>query len=98
MILDAQFEVLPPVAKKRLVIEVSSEECDELIAWLVPVARSRNLTVPHAVALRVVEAMATQGVCMVCGCTDTRACAGGCTWLDDAHTICSSHPGFVEFT
>jgi hypothetical protein len=29
------------------------------------------------------------GVCRVCGCTDERACEGGCYWVDDEHTLCS---------
>lgn len=28
--------------------------------------------------------------CRVCGCTDERACLGGCWWLDDQDDICSS--------
>ena len=32
---------------------------------------------------------AKRGVCRVCGCTDERACPGGCEWLDDEHTWCS---------
>lgn len=34
------------------------------------------------------EAEAKRGVCRVCGCTDERACPGGCSWLDDEHTWC----------
>jgi hypothetical protein len=30
------------------------------------------------------------GVCRYCGCTDDRACPGGCGWLDEMHTICSA--------
>lgn len=30
------------------------------------------------------------GVCRVCGCTDARACPGGCAWADAAHTLCTS--------
>lgn len=33
------------------------------------------------------------GVCRVCGCTDDRACPGGCSWADARHTICSSCEG-----
>ena len=28
--------------------------------------------------------------CKVCGCTDERACQGGCFWVDKQETICSS--------
>jgi hypothetical protein len=31
----------------------------------------------------------TPGQCRYCGCTDERACPGGCWWMDEAHTICS---------
>jgi hypothetical protein len=30
------------------------------------------------------------GVCMVCGCTEDRACDGGCSWVDEAQTLCSA--------
>lgn len=33
--------------------------------------------------------MVEAGKCRVCGCTDARACVGGCTWLDEGHTLCS---------
>ncbi len=29
------------------------------------------------------------GVCRNCGCVDRRACNGGCSWVDHAHTKCS---------
>ena len=32
----------------------------------------------------------TFGVCKLCGCTDKRACRGGCSWVDEKHTLCSS--------
>jgi hypothetical protein len=35
---------------------------------------------------------APRGVCRFCRCTEQRACAGGCGWLDDAQTICSGEP------
>ena len=34
--------------------------------------------------------MPTRGVCRYCGCTDDRACPGGCAWVDTAHTKCSA--------
>jgi hypothetical protein len=30
-----------------------------------------------------------RGVCRVCGCTDLRACPGGCRWADKEHTVCT---------
>lgn len=30
------------------------------------------------------------GVCRSCGCTDENACPGGCSWLDEEHTLCSA--------
>lgn len=30
------------------------------------------------------------GVCRSCGCTDARACEGGCSWVDPSHTLCSA--------
>lgn len=35
----------------------------------------------------------TPGVCRVCGCTDLRACAGGCDWINAEHTLCSACAG-----
>lgn len=29
-------------------------------------------------------------VCHVCGCTDGRACPGGCGWTDATHTLCTA--------
>lgn len=29
------------------------------------------------------------GICRECSCTDARACEGGCSWVDAAHTLCS---------
>lgn len=34
--------------------------------------------------------MGIPGVCRSCGCTDDRACLGGCTWADDDHVLCSA--------
>lgn len=30
-----------------------------------------------------------ESYCHICGCTDTYGCAGGCSWVDLAHTVCS---------
>lgn len=30
------------------------------------------------------------GKCIRCGCTDDRACVGGCAWTDETRTICTS--------
>lgn len=32
------------------------------------------------------------GRCIVCGCTDDKACDDGCVWVDGAHLLCSNHP------
>lgn len=29
-------------------------------------------------------------MCKYCGCTDAQACTGGCEWVDDTRTLCSS--------
>ena len=34
----------------------------------------------------------TPGICMFCGCTEERACPGGCYWLDSTETVCSAEP------
>lgn len=36
------------------------------------------------------------GTCMGCGCTDERACEGGCSWSDPTHTLCSKCAERVE--
>jgi hypothetical protein len=30
-----------------------------------------------------------RGVCRKCGCTDARACEGGCAWADETQTLCT---------
>lgn len=30
-----------------------------------------------------------RGICSVCGCTDGRACPGGCEWANEEHTLCT---------
>lgn len=30
------------------------------------------------------------GTCSVCGCSDAEACEGGCSWVDEDHTLCSA--------
>lgn len=30
------------------------------------------------------------GICARCGCSDLDACEGGCAWVDERHTLCSS--------
>ena len=32
------------------------------------------------------------GVCRYCGCTENRACPGGCAWMDPQQTACSAEP------
>ncbi len=27
--------------------------------------------------------------CVGCGCTDSRACVGGCAWVDAGHRLCT---------
>lgn len=34
----------------------------------------------------------SRGLCRYCGCTDMYACKPSCSWVDFAHTICSSEP------
>lgn len=36
------------------------------------------------------RAVSTRGICRICGCTDSATCPGGCYWVNDAHTLCSS--------
>ena len=30
------------------------------------------------------------GTCGVCGCTDDRACVGGCAWADEDRMLCTA--------
>jgi hypothetical protein len=40
-----------------------------------------------------------RGRCVICGCTDRAACAGGCSWKNHEHTLCSAcTPGRPAFT
>ena len=35
----------------------------------------------------------SESSCRVCGCTEDRACPGGCYWADVDHTLCSECVG-----
>lgn len=54
----------------------------------------RGNLMPTAALNRMYEALrrieVTPGTCRYCGCTDNAACAGGCSWADDAETVCSA--------
>jgi len=36
------------------------------------------------------------GVCRFCGCTDRAACPGGCAWVDEAASVCSTCGRLVD--
>lgn len=38
-------------------------------------------------------AEAEKGTCFVCGCTEEKACDGGCEWADEGQKLCSSCAG-----
>lgn len=31
-----------------------------------------------------------QDMCEICGCTENRACMGGCGWANRSHTLCTA--------
>lgn len=33
--------------------------------------------------------MSKKGTCIICGCDDLHACKGGCSWVNNQHTLCS---------
>lgn len=41
-------------------------------------------------AARGMLAPAPAGTCRYCGCTEAKACAGGCAWVDQDETVCST--------
>lgn len=43
-------------------------------------------------AIEAVRRVPVQRACRVCGCTDDRACAGGCAWI--AEDLCSACEDF----
>ena len=48
----------------------------------------------HCITVRTIDELKqllrpARGTCSVCGCTDARACQGGCFWVNDSHTLCS---------
>lgn len=50
-----------------------------------------NVDDARMLARGLLQAMPVElGVCRVCGCVDEMACEGGCTWVDDEHTLCSA--------
>jgi ParB/RepB/Spo0J family partition protein len=36
------------------------------------------------------DAKGKKGTCRECGCTEANACPGGCSWMDETETLCSS--------
>lgn len=42
----------------------------------------------HLVALRRSSALPSERTCRRCGCTDSNACPGGCSWVE--HDLCSA--------
>lgn len=40
--------------------------------------------------------MPRPGTCRICGCTDRRACLGGCYWVDGENTLCSACEGRLD--
>ena len=38
-----------------------------------------------------------QLACRICGCTDDRACPGGCSWISREPPLCSSCVGAEDF-
>jgi hypothetical protein len=51
-------------------------------------AHSIHAVTRHVPGVRTHEQGAPERVCRVCGCTDLRACAGGCWWVGE--DLCSA--------
>ena len=49
----------------------------------------RLLTSARGVAFLAYAVSHRAAMCRICGCTQRRACAGGCWWADAAQTVCS---------
>jgi len=43
--------------------------------------------------LQAFDVRALVGTCCACGCTEEEACEGGCSWVDNRKTLCSSCMG-----
>lgn len=43
----------------------------------------------RGVGPQIVVADSVPGVCVGCGCTDLRACPGGCFWTDEFRNLCT---------
>ena len=54
------------------------------------VGRKPPMPRPAVVSATFARVVPSPGTCMVCGCTDDRACPGGCSWVDERQTICSA--------
>lgn len=66
---------------------------DRPIVWRTPLAFVETMVAGLSVPVNprpVPAASAESGRCKVCGCTEDRACPGGCSWIDKAKTLCSS--------
>lgn len=49
-----------------------------------------------AVRCTCVSIIGTPGHCRICGCTEDRACAGGCSWTNPEKTLCSNPSCQIE--
>lgn len=77
----------------HLVAERLAAIVTELNKELAALGYFPDADVPRRVTLRAPAALrraAGGGTCKVCGCTDARACAGGCSWVDETRTLCDA--------
>lgn len=60
-----------------------------MFAKLEHVDYARNRLLLHGRSDGAIATDAQAGTCMMCGCTETAACAGGCGWADATRTLCT---------
>lgn len=74
-------------------IRVDGEELNAIIASLPKRGECDPDNPPPLarVGLKIIAAsIAEPGTCMVCECTNTQACPGGCAWVNGAQTLCDA--------
>ena len=85
----------PDAFEDRIYYAYRQQDATENLADAVHAARVNFVTISVAQDQckrwneRKQPATPARGVCRVCGCTDAHACEGGCSWVDDEHTLCS---------
>lgn len=71
----------------------TAHEClEEAMNWL-DAARAQTVSEEDLTSVHVVGRMPVDAKCVVCGCTESTPCEGGCSWISANPPICSKCEG-----